>query len=228
MKYIVYGILVMLLVSTVLFLPSSNAMENWELLQDKDGIKVYKKHIEGSNLYEFKGITVLNAKIETVLEVMLDFKVVTRWFVFMEKFRVLKGFERKDNNFNMSIYIAIDPPWPISNRDCVLKVTGELSNNNNTKVTIDMSALRKQVVPLQKGYKRLTKLSNKWGIESIADKKTSVSYSVKIDPEGYIPAWLVNTAIKKQPFYTLYNLKQMVKFPKYIKAEHSTKLLTAE
>ncbi len=218
----------MLLLNTVLFLPSSNAMENWALLQDKDGIKVYKKHIEGSSLYEFKGDTVVNAKIETVLEVMLDFKAVTKWFVFMEKFKVLKEFERKDDNFNMSIYISIDPPWPISNRDCILKVTGELSNNNNTKVTIDMSALRKQVVPLKEGYRRLTKLSNKWCIESITDNKTSVSYSVKVDPEGYIPAWLVNTAIKKQPLYTLYNLKQMVKFPKYIKAENSTKLLTTQ
>jgi hypothetical protein len=159
---------------------------------------------------------------------MLDFKAVTKWFVFMEKFKVLKGFERKDNNFNMSIYISIDPPWPVSNRDCIMKLTGELSNKNNTKVTADMLALSKQVVPLKKGYIRLTKLSNKWVIESISDDKTSVIYSVRVDPEGYIPAWIVNPFIKNQPFYTLYNLKQMVKFPKYIKAENSTKLLTAQ
>ncbi len=226
MKCIFHSILVMLLVSTVLFLPSSNAMEQQcELLQNKHGIKVYKKHIEGSNLYEFKGVTVVNAKIATVVEVLLDFKAMTKWIVFIEEFRVLKGLDRKDNYFNMSVYFSIDPPWPVSNRDCIMKLTGELSNN---KVTADALASREQIVPLKKGYIRLTNLSNKWVIESITDDKTSVSYSVRVDPEGYIPAWIINPFIKNQPFYTLYNLKQMVKFPKYIKAENSSKLLTAE
>ncbi len=65
-------------------------------------------------------------------------------------------------------------------------------SNNNTKVTADTLPLRKQVVPLKKGYIRLSKFSGKWVLESIADNKTSVSYSIKADPEGYIPAWAVN------------------------------------
>jgi hypothetical protein len=224
MKCIFYGILVMLLVSTILFLPSSNAMgQQCELLRDKHGIKVYKKHIEGSNIYEFKGVTVVNAKIETVVEVMLDFKAMTKWIVFIEEFRVLKGLD--GNSIDMRVYISIDPPWPVSNRDCIMKITGEIRNN---KVTADALASREQIVPLKKGYIRLTNLSIKWVIESITDDKTSVSYSVRVDPEGYIPAWIINSFIKNQPFYTLYNLKQMVKFPKYIKAENSSKLLTVE
>ncbi len=228
MKCIFYVILAMLFVITILFLPSSNAMEDWELLRDRDGIKVYKKHIEGSNLYEFKGDTVVNAKIATVIEVMLDFKAMTKWVVFLEEFRVLKGLEIKDNDFTMSIYIFTDPPWPVLNRDCIIKVAGKHSNNNNTKITVDTAALRKQIVPLKKGCIRLTKFSNKWIVESITDNKTSVSYSIRIDPEGYIPAWIVNPIIKRQPFHTLRNLKQMAKSPKYIKAENSTRLLTTE
>ncbi len=225
MKCIFYVILAMLFVNTILFLPSSNAMEDWELLRDKDGIKVYKKHIEGSKFYEFKGVTVVNAKIEAVAEVMLDFKAMTKWILFVEEFRVLKGLEKKNNDFNMSAYISIDLPWPISNRDCIMSITGELSNNN-TKITADTVALRKQVVPLKEGYIRLTKITNKWVIESIADNMTSISYSISADPEGYIPAWTVNPIIKNQPFHTLRDLRKMAKLPKYIKAENSTKLLT--
>ncbi len=227
MKCIFYAILVMLFVNTFLFLPSSNAMGNWELLRDKDGIKVYKKHIEGSKIYEFKGVTVVNAKIETVAEIMLDFKAMTKWILFVEEFRVLKGLEKKNNDFSMSAYISIDLPWPISNRDCVMKITGALSNNN-TKITADTLALRKQVVPLKEGYIRLTRISNKWIIEAIAENKISLSYSIRADPQGYIPAWAVNPIIKKQPFYTLRDLRKMAKLPRYIKAENSTKLLAEE
>ncbi len=227
MKCIYYGIFVMLFVNTFLFLPSSNAMGNWELLRDKDGIKVYKKHSVDSKIVEFKGVTVVNAKIETTFEAMLDFEATSKLFLFVEEFRVLKGLERKNNNFTMSTYLSTDLPWPISNRDSIGKVTGTLSNDY-TKVTLDVLPLRKQVVPLKKGYIRISKFSTKWVLESIADNKTSVSFSMRADPEGYIPAWAVNLISKNQPFHTLRNLKQMVKLPKYIKAEKSTKLLTAE
>jgi hypothetical protein len=126
MKFLFYGILVMLSVNTFLFLPSSNAMGDWELLRDKDGIKVYKKHSVDSKIVEFKGVTVVNAKIETIMEVKLDFKATAEWLLFVEEVRVLKGLEKKDNDFNMSIYLSTDMPWPVSNRDCLMNVTGVL------------------------------------------------------------------------------------------------------
>ena len=71
-------------------------------------------------------------------------------------------------------------------------------------------------VPPKKGMVRVQAMSGYWAfIPVLVDGKNSknvkVTYELSIDPGGSLPKWLVNTLAVDFPFYTLKNLRELVK-----------------
>lgn len=184
------------------------AEENWNKEFTKEEITVYTRPVEGSSLKEFKGEVVINASIDACARVIQDTESHVKWRPDCIESRSIK----KDGNTSLS-YTETKAPWPVSNRDVVIKNTLSLSPE---KITIEFIAINMpDLIPLKEGVVRMTELTGAWTLVN-QNGSTLVTYQARINPSGSIPAWLANKTSIDQPFKTLQGLKQMVKDPKYV------------
>ena len=66
-KSLFMAFLALFLISMALF-----AESGWKRVKNSNGIQVYTRSVAGSDLDEFKGITVVDARIEVIGEVIRD------------------------------------------------------------------------------------------------------------------------------------------------------------
>ncbi len=201
------------------YTPGFCAETPWELIRNEDGIKIYNRPKQGSDYNEYRGVAVVNAPMEVVIAVLTDVAANAEWVENVQEARMVKQI----NNYTSISYIAIDSPWPVANRDLVIKGIGFFDRKTST-YNIYVESLKDPVVPLRKGYVRIVETTNQWTLKFSPNSKdkTMIDYSWWVEPGGRLPVWLVQLFSKKQPYLTLQALRKMVKKKKYIeKAETS-------
>lgn len=180
--------------------------EGWTQAKQDEGITVYTRPVQGSKYKEFMGITDVNAPMEVVEQVYRDYRSFPEWYPMCSEIRLVRDFN-KDHKI---IYLVIDMPVPVKDRDVVVDAVFEV-NKEPGKTFILMNALKDPMIPIQGRYVRMTHLIGKYTLTRVNNKTTHVVYRVDSDPAGYIPAWITNALAKDQPFDTLKGLKEMVK-----------------
>ncbi len=81
--------------------------------------------------------------------------------------------------------------------------------------------LQSEMVATNANMIRIDKMSGYWGFEPLKDGNVKVTYEMGVDPGGDLPVWLVNALVVDIPFYTLKNLRDLVKTPAYKNAKRS-------
>jgi ribosome-associated toxin RatA of RatAB toxin-antitoxin module len=183
----------------ILFTPTEvYSQEQWELKKDADGIKVYTRLAEGSSIKEFKAITTLPVAASQILAVLKDVEKYPLWIEDVENARTINGSEN-----NLSFYYQLDLPWPVKNRDMALdmnithradSIILKLTNNNN-------------IVPVDEDFIRMHNVVGQWSLYPISSNSTSVIHQFLADPEGSIPAWVINAFIVEGPYKSMKNLE---------------------
>jgi len=197
------------------FLPSRavTAVEKWELVIEKNDIKVYSRSIEGSNLRELKGIAVLDAKMEVIGEVLRDAQAFPQWMKNCKEARIIKKYDE----LNYIVYTALDMPWPTSDRDVVIRSSAAVEPNTGSLI-INSRAVKEPLVPVRKGHVRMTELTQQFILNYIDRDRTMVIYKHIASSGGNIPIILVNFESKNYPYEILLGLRRMVKKEKYIES----------
>ncbi|MBN2891751.1 MAG: hypothetical protein JXL97_07780 [Bacteroidales bacterium] len=176
----------------------SSAQENWELKKSSDGIKVYLKKSDNSNICEFKATTKINTSIENVFEIIIDADNYPDW---IDQISFAKRLSKTTDNF--IIYYQIKLPVGFKNRDVVLN--NKVVINTEDKIKIELQSTPKSYNE-QKGYVRIEEAYGFWLLTS-DNGQANVTYQFYSDPKGIFPAWLINIFIVDGPFKTLQNLK---------------------
>jgi hypothetical protein len=184
------------------------ASGDWEKEFTKEGITVYTRPVEGSSLREFRGEGIIDAPLEVCRNVIDDTESHTKW---RPDCIEAKSFKSEGKDFFS--YNETKAPWPVSNRDVVIKTQ---ITETKQKVVYNFTAVdRQDLMPLKDGVVRMTRLTGMWILERKGDK-THVTYQASVDPGGSIPSWLANKTSKDQPYKSLLGLRDMVKDPKYL------------
>ncbi len=192
--------LVLGLLALLLSIPSI-AQDNWELKRDKNEVKVYTKKKEGFSLKAYKGVTYTNFSPKQCSEILWDFENHHKWSYAVEKTKVL------ESTTNEKItHFFIDAPWPVNDRDIVIKATKVSSSDS--KVIYKMSAI-KNYLPDQSGYIRLNVSETTWTFEREGNK-TKITYSGYSEAGGSIPDWLANSSVVDAPHETLMKFKDQL------------------
>lgn len=185
----------------------------WELLKNKNGVKLYQRQVKGSHLKEFLAITIIDARMEVIGEVLRDVKSQPSWLPTC----ILSSIIEKIDRNKMILYTVMDSPWPTKDRDIVIR--------NNTKydlekgrTVIKFKSIKDKRVPINKDRARITHLEGSYKMEYIARNRTRFILRQIVDPGGSVPYKLAYITIRSQPHKTLVNLKRMVKKRKYINA----------
>jgi len=191
--------------------------DEWELYKDKKGIKLYRRSVNGSRIKEFKGVTVLDERVEVIAMILRDIPGYTKWMLDCKKSEII---EKIDEN-NMIIYYLQKTLWFVKDRDVVLKATTKMDWESGS-FTVDVRSIENPRVPLKKGLVRMTKMTGKWFIEYIDREHAKVTWTIMINYAGSIPAFLVNAYLKNIPYKTLWRMKQIAKEKKYIEAANKS------
>jgi hypothetical protein len=212
------------LVSLCLFMLSGAASagpldEGWTLSKDSDGIKVYTRPIQGSPMSEFMGEGDVDAPLEVMQQVFLDFPSYTEWYGMCKEFRKVKDIPDKPNHY--WVYYVLKSPWPVADRDMVLDIdTDEIPG----KVVLNINALKDSgIVPLNSKCVRMTHLVGRTTMTKVNDRKSHIVMQVNSDPAGSVPIRLAQMVAKDQPFKTIQGLREMVKKDIYYQKAGKTK-----
>lgn len=194
----------------LIFSGNLQASNSWKLEMDKNGIKSYSRSLEGSNILEFRAVTVIDAPIETVGEVVRDMASYPLWVPYCSRGDVLHEIDRN----NRTVYVYLDLPWPVADRDIVpeARTTYDLQRG---RAIAEITDTRYPACPPHKDVVRLPEFRGEYVFEYITRNKTGVIYTYRADVGGSIPVSLSNMFSKMNMYKTFRNLKKMVGLPRF-------------
>lgn len=182
---------------------SISAQSNWEMKKDKDGIQVFTKAYDNSNIKAFRGEVKLQAAPEEVLHVLRDPEATVHWMPRMYKASLLK--RHKDGGH--TAYFENNAPWPIKNRDGIYRFYFEQRDNGATFINV---VPQPDYLPEKKNKIRIKKAESYWHVIPIDSNTTKVIYFAHPDIGGSIPDWLANMSAVSLPFDSLQGLREQI------------------
>lgn len=191
----------------------TSAQQDWKLKSDKENIKIYTSPSTDSKIKALKVVCTVDATLSQMAAVLLDVNAGAEWVYKTKSASVIK----KISPVEIIYYSEIDMPWPLSNRDFVVRI--KLAQNATTKiVSVDTENLP-DYIPVKSGIVRVRHSDVKWTLKPIGKNQVLVEYMLVVDPGGAIPAWLVNMFSTKGPFECFKSLKEQIKKPAYAHAQ---------
>lgn len=173
--------------------------------ETKDGIKVYKREIPGSDVIAFRGEGVVNAPLSLVATIIFDTKRGPEWVEDLKESRVL----RREDGMTFIEYDHIGTPIILKDRDFVARVTTAVDPVNRT-LTIEYKSVDDPSAP-RTSYVRGNMEHATFILKAIgsgADQKTEMIGDIHCDPKGSVPKWIVNFFQKDWPVTTFRNLRR--------------------
>ena len=190
------------LVVSLLFTQSAIAAE-WELQREENGITIYTRPVPNSGIREFKGIAEVDHNAKMILAILRDSDRFKTWFPNTPESKLV------ERNGNVSVqYSVMDAPWPVSDRDNVLRsVTSHDDETGQIQIQV---AAAPDAYPERPDRVRVKKATGNWILEPLSDYKTRVTFQMHLEPGGGIPEWLTNARVVDSPFEALTNMREIL------------------
>jgi ribosome-associated toxin RatA of RatAB toxin-antitoxin module len=171
------------------------------LRKEKDSIKVYTCDNDNSRFKTIRATVLMNATLSQVTSIIMDVEKYGAWQFNTISAKMLS----KPNEEDVTFYSEVDAPWPIANRDLIIRI--QLSQNKQTKVvTLNCNSLPKYL-PEKKPIVRVPFSKALWTLTPVSAKQVKVDYSIEINPGGAVPAWMVNMVCAQAPYESFRNFK---------------------
>jgi hypothetical protein len=182
----------------------------WKLIADKDGVTLYARDVSGHSEAEYKGVCIINRPIEVVGSVLSDIPSYPKWF-----FKCIEAKKIPTENpseFHFLLYVALEAPWPFTDRDVVYK-TEVTTDYASGKVVIHSIALKRPFIPLRRRYVRITDSEHQWILERISVDRTRITFINRTNVAGPLANIFSNPVIRDTTIHSLKNLKKMFNHP---------------
>lgn len=198
----------------------SSLAADWQLAKESDGIEVFLRDKEGSDIQEFKGVATINASVDTLVGIFDDLEACPEWLHQCTDPKQINYL-----NFNERYnYQGSNFPFPADDREVILHVTIE-QNPATKSVRINLEAdatyceqnkTLKECQSIDKSKRvRIKSLAGFFNFEVLTESTTRVTWQQHADPVGSLPNWLVNALLVDIPFNSLQGLIEMSEKPKY-------------
>ena len=202
MKYLIISILI--LIGSGLY-----AQANWELVDQEEDITVYVRKQEGSQIKEVKIEGQIKCELSELVKALEDVEGQTAWVESTIKATILD----KQDAAHFIFYQSTDMPYPVKDRDVVLRYSRQQDPNTKT-VTIEFRNVEGQK-DIHDDYVRIPDIYSGYTLKPDGAGHVSLDYILKIDPGGKMPKWVINMAITKGPIDTIRSLFDRIKSGHY-------------
>ncbi|QOW51102.1 MULTISPECIES: START domain-containing protein [unclassified Acinetobacter] len=179
----------------------AKTMDNAKLTINKNNIKVWTYQNAQNPVFQYKAETSFDVPIEKAVSLILDVENAVNWVPYMGSVKVLS---RDDQKGEFSLYMVLDFPFPLKDRDLV--VQGKMRKDAQGIISIQNKAVKKGY-PINPNYVRLTDYEGDWTFQRLGNQKVKVSTYGYANPEGSIPLSFVNMFVQQQPYQMLQKMK---------------------
>lgn len=176
------------------------AIADRSLVLEENGITVEEEGAEGRALPILTGTTIMAVTPEKIAAWIGATHTYVDWMHNCEEARQI----RQDGSDTIG-YNRIGSPWPVSDRDVVLRSTRTKLDGGGIRV--EFRSTTDAEVPVNSGVVRMPRLVGSYDLQPV-EGGTRVIYTVDSDPGGSLPSWLVRQASKDLPYLTLKNLRE--------------------
>ncbi len=177
----------------------------FRVIDSERGITVSVRDEPGQALPTFRGQGVIEGDVLSVLAVVLDAEGAMEWAEGADEVILLREIDARSH----LIYTHTDTPWPVSDRDMVLKRKIEVVRPGE-EFRLDLACVN-EGKPKRDGIIRISDCSSYFVLRKVDATHTAIDYQVHVDPGGSLPKWLIAWASRKVPFDTLVNLEEHVR-----------------
>ena len=186
---------------------------DWKLRLNKAGIQVFTSKVPGSAFKATRSTMVVEASPASIVALLMDLENCKKWTSTCVQARVIKNVSASENY----VYSVTDVPFPLKSRDMVGHITWEVDAESG-KVSSTGRALPDEI-ELKKGLVRVEHADSNWHFTPLSAGQTLIENYTHVDPNGPVPAFLVNLLLVNTPYKSLYNIRKRLKEGVYDKAE---------
>lgn len=193
------------------------AADDWNeaTYDEEDDIRVYTRHVEGSDTLAFKAITYVSGSLTAGVALLQDAPRTKDW-VFNCK--IMEEIELISDTQGI-YYMITNMPWPVKDRDSITE-TRVSQDQESLVVRVDMKA-RNDVFPSNDDFIRIREMNGYWLFTPKEGNQIEVIYEAHADPGGGLPSWLVNSFLVDAPLNTLRGFRQLIGEEIYQKADRA-------
>jgi len=174
---------------------------DWPLAKQAEGVTVYTKTPNEQAVSAYKGETLVNASTHNILTFLKNVDNFPNWLYSCTHASMLD----KVSELEYYSYTISDFPWPMNDRDSVMKYT--ISKMSSGTVVIKLKSMAHKVAE-KESLVRLTDFDGAWTLVPQNDNTTLVYYEGNIKIPTSVPNWVVSSAIINAPFSNLASLKK--------------------
>src|SRR5436190_14935789 len=188
--------------------PVQNA--DWKAVKQSNGVVIYTRPHEGSNLKEFKAVGEIDATTPTVHNVIDDVEAYPSFMPYTAECRVLER-----NRDSILTYQRVSPKI-VSDRDYTLRIQEKSWPVENGLAYLNRWEPANEHGPAEKpGVFRVKICNGSWLLEPATDGKTRATYSVFTDSGIVGPAFIANTISTTGISKLFAAVRKQAKDPKY-------------
>lgn len=182
---------------------------DWSLKKSKRGIQIYTSKVAGSKYVAVLSVMTVDAPVENLVALLVDFEYCSKWAAMCKEAKVLNAISATES----IVYSLNDAPFPVRDRDVVAKVNWAVSHNPH-KVSMYSRAISSSE-NLKKGVVRVNQALSEWHFTAQKNGQTLVENFAHIDPNGALPAWVINLLVIDSPFKSFKNMRRTVESDRY-------------
>jgi len=177
----------------------------WEIADDDNGIKVYKRVVPGAPYKEVKGVMDLAATPKRVFELLYHIEDHKTYMPFLDEIAIVG-----DANVNPRLeYRLTDVPL-LSARDQIVAM--EYNDLGNDHYELKWRCL-KDGYPEKADVIRINDCYGYWQLLPIEKNQTHIEYMLYCLPGGSLPTWIVNRMSIQVPIDVLKALQNRLLSP---------------
>lgn len=158
--------------------------ESWELRYDEGGIKAFVSETVDSNFLTIKITSVEVTTLDALVALHKDIPHFPEWGSDLKSASVVSSGEK-----DYVLHFKYHAPWPVQDRDIVFRTL--ITQPNLNAIRLDYHTVDSE--PPTVGYQRVAEAYGYWLFTARPDDKVAIEYLAYSDPDGFLPAFLVNT-----------------------------------
>ena len=176
----------------------------WKEVVVDQGVTVWSRDRSGRVLPELRARGQINGELFHAMAVILDNERSCEWVPNCTESQEIKRLDGRTT----WVYSVTDSPWPVSDRDTVVKVVAETIEPNN-KYRVLMQA-QPDLLPLVEGRVRIPYSNIYFLLKRVNADTIEIEYGLDVGPGGALPKWMVHRTARKTLIETIIALETQV------------------
>ncbi len=176
----------------------------WRVVASEDGVEVSQLDASGRTLPRFRGVGEVPADPDRIVAIIRDIEHQCEWMPDCSEARIVREEEQ-----GVLFYRRTDAPWPVSDRDVLLRSTLRVVEPGK-EIHIRFFSVDDPSVPPREGHVRMPLLRGSYKIRALAPGRSHVEIEFDADPGGNFPGGLAARTARDNPLRTIVKLRERV------------------